>query len=100
EGVTVLGEFRAPVEEGYAMPIPPCTAHGYKNESGVPHHVPFIFGSLKHAGWGVFLDVEPVMQPLESFKEVPRRGLRFSQMIYLEREIRAAQRLGMSRRSV
>ena len=91
-GVTVLGNRRAEVDEGYAMPIPPQTDHGWVNTTDAIHHVPFIFGSLRHAGWGVFLDVEPSGQPVSALQPTPRDSPAFSQMVYLEREIsRAAQ---------
>jgi len=86
-GVTILGDSRADVDEGYAMPIPPETDHGWINTTDDIHHVPFIFGSLKHAGWGVFLDVEASPQPTEELKRVERDSPRFGQMVYLEREI-------------
>ena len=56
-GLTVLGGYRAEVDEGYAMPIPPETDHGWINTADQSHHVPFIFGSQKYGGWGIFLDV-------------------------------------------
>lgn len=91
-GVTVLGNRRANVDEGYAMPIPPQTDHGWVNTTDQIHHVPFIFGSLQHAGWGVFLDVEPSGQPVDALQQVERDSPAFGQMVYLEREIsRAAQ---------
>src|SRR5579872_2062185 len=62
-GYTVLGNAKAELTEGYAMPIPPNTRHGYTNIGNQRHNVPFIFGSLSCGGWGVFLDVEP--QPIE-----------------------------------
>lgn len=86
-GVTVLGDCRADVDESYAMPIPPETDHGWINTTDKVHHVPFIFGSLKHAGWGVFLDVEASTQPVDALRRVERDSLHFSQMVYLEREI-------------
>jgi hypothetical protein len=92
-GMTVLGKHRAEVEEGYAMPIPPETDHGWINTSPEAHHVPFIFGSQKHGGWGVFLDVEPQPRPVEELTLVPRDGAPFSQMIYLERQIARAERM-------
>ncbi|MEX0727279.1 MAG: hypothetical protein WEB58_12600 [Planctomycetaceae bacterium] len=92
-GVTVLGDYRAKVDDGYAMPIPPETDHGWVNTSETPHHVPFIFGSLEHAGWGVFLDVEQSLKPVETLTWVERDSVRFSQMIYLEREIERAAKL-------
>ncbi|MFN0196936.1 MAG: hypothetical protein ACKVT0_09325 [Planctomycetaceae bacterium] len=92
-GVTVLGDCRAKVDEGYAMPIPPETDHGWVNTSETPHHVPFIFGSLEHAGWGVFLDVEASQRPVDRLSWVERDSVKFSQMVYLEREIDSAARL-------
>ena len=89
-GMTVLGEHRAEVDEGYAMPIPPETDHGWVNTGTSTHHVPFIFGSLKHAGWGVFLDVEAQTRPVDELKLVPRDSPAFSQMVYLERQITTA----------
>ena len=88
QGQTVLGRYRANIDEGYAMPIPPNTDHGWVNTSDEIHHVPFIFGSLKHSGWGVFLDVIPQPRPVEEITtEVDRESPSFSQMVYLEREI-------------
>ncbi|MDA0834125.1 MAG: hypothetical protein O2955_02840 [Planctomycetota bacterium] len=97
-GVTVLGDYRAKVDEGYAMPIPPETDHGWVNTSETPHHVPFIFGSLAHAGWGVFLDVEASQQPVDHLTWVERESMRFSQMVYLEREIDNAARVASNMR--
>ncbi len=86
-GDTVLGDSRCRCEHGYAMPIPPETRHGWVNTSEQPHHVPFIFGSLDHGGWGVFLDVEARSEPVATLKSVPRDGPEFSDMIYLEQEL-------------
>ena len=86
-GITVLGNCRAPVKDGYAMPIPPETDHGWVNTGDHIHHVPFIFGSLIHSGWGVFLDVAPRPCPLEDLQLVDRDSVPFSQMVYLERQI-------------
>jgi hypothetical protein len=69
------------------MPIPPETRHGWVNTSERPHHVPFIFGSLDHGGWGVFLDVEARSEPVATLQSVPRDGPEFSDMIYLEQEL-------------
>jgi hypothetical protein len=91
-GFTVLGNYRAAVDEGYAMPIPPRTRHGYTNDSELPHHVPFVFGSLTRGGWGVFLDVEPQPMPLEKLELVPVPNQKMNGTIYLEREIAAAGR--------
>ena len=90
-GLTVLGNYRALVDEGYAMPIPPKTDHGWVNTGDEIHHVPFIFGSLKHAGWGVFLDVEPQPHPVDELQLVDRDSPHFGQMIYLERHIAKAK---------
>jgi len=95
-GMTVLGNSRAVVDEGYAMPIPPETDHGWVNTADEIHHVSFIFGSLEHAGWGVFLDVEPRPDPVDALKLVDRDSTEFSQMIYLEREIDKAARMASS----
>ena len=98
-GMTVLGEHRSAVDEGYAMPIPPETAHGWVNTGDQVHHVPFIFGSLKHGGWGVFLDVEPVTRPVEELALIDRGSAPFNQMVYLERDIARAERMSGSWRS-
>ncbi len=98
QGYTVLGDFAAKVTEGYAMPIPPTTRHGYTNASEMSHHVPFIFGSLKHGGWGVFLDVESQPADLAELTVVRRDGPPFNQTIHLEREIAAAARSAAARR--
>ena len=98
QGVTVLGDCRAAVNEGYAMPIPPETDHGWVNTSDELHHVPFIFGSLSHTGWGVFLDVEPSPRPVEELTLVERQSVHFNQMVYLERELDRAARLGSNHR--
>jgi hypothetical protein len=59
KGHTILGSGFAEVTEGYAMPIPPMTEHGFLNTSGHDHVLPFVFGSLPMTGWGIFFDVEP-----------------------------------------
>lgn len=86
-GLTILGNCRTDVDEGYAMPIPPVTDHGWVNTSEDIHHVPFIFGSLVHGGWGVFLDVEAQSVTVDELRMVDRDSSAFSQMVYLEREI-------------
>ncbi len=99
-GKTVLGRYRASIDEGYAMPIPPNTDHGWVNTSDEIHHVPFIFGSLKHSGWGVFLDVIPQQQSVEEITtEVDRESPPLSQMIHLEREISKLEGMPSSWRS-
>lgn len=97
-GYTVLGDHVAEVSEGYAMPIPPKMRHGYTNASEIAHHVPFIFGSLKHGGWGVFLDVEAQPAALADLTIARRDGAPFNQTLYLESEIAAAARTGAARR--
>lgn len=98
DGYMILDEFKSPVTEGYALPIPPQTRHGWANRSGQVHHVPFIFGSMKQAGWGVFLDVEAQPMELEDFREVDREGWQMSSTVYLEREIaRIAKLRGCTR---
>ncbi len=75
-GQTILGSHIANVFEGYAMPIPPMTDHGFDNRSGHDHILPFVFGSMIMTGWGVFFDVEAranddaqrELQPLDSKK--------------------------------
>src|SRR5262249_26299922 len=69
QGRTIQGANYAEVKEGYAMPIPPGVDHGFENTSGHDHIVPFIFGALPLAGWGIFSDVEP--QPRVERQECP-----------------------------
>ena len=88
DGHMILDEFKARVDESYALPIPPRTRHGWANASGKVHHVPFIFGSLRQAGWGVFLDVEAQPKPLAEFRAVERTGWQMNNAVYLQREIR------------
>jgi len=99
-GLTVLGKYRAEVDEGYAMPVPSNTDHGWVNTSDEIHHVPFIFGSLKHSGWGVFLDVIAQTRSVaECTTQVGREGPAFSGMVYLEREITRAEGMSSTWRS-
>ena len=100
EGFMVLGECKAPVREGYAMPIPPMTRHGWVNTSGRVHHVPFIFGSLKHGGWGVFLDVEPQPKELDKLRTVDRASWRTGPTVFLDREIETMAGAAHSRRRI
>src|SRR5262249_7082410 len=98
-GMTVLGKHRAQLVEAYACRTPPETDHGWANPSDQIHHVPFIFGSLKHGGWGVFLDVEPQTRPVEEFTLVERDSVPFRQMVYLERQIARAEAMASSWRT-
>ena len=83
------------------MPIPSETDHGWVNSTDQVHHVPFIFGSLNHGGWGVFLDVEPQPAPIEQITRlVDRNSSTFSQMVYLEREIKWAEPMQNSWRKI
>ena len=93
-GQTVLGGHRAAIEEGYAMPVPPETDHGWINTAGEAHHVPFIFGSRKFGGWGVFLDVMAQKRPTEEFTTlVSWQSPSFNQMVRLERAIGQAEKM-------
>ncbi|MFN5297829.1 MAG: hypothetical protein ACK5HA_05980 [Planctomycetaceae bacterium] len=97
-GATILGDAEAEVREGYAMPIPPGTRHGYVNRGPLPHHVPFVFGSFHTGGWGVFLDVEPQPPAPEQLTPVAVTSRAMRGTILLERELeRAAQRLAAVR---
>ena len=97
-GHMVLGECKSPVDEGYALPIPPMTRHGWANLTGRAHHVPFIFGSLEQAGWGVFLDVEPQPKPVDELMTVKRTDWQMSATVFLERQIEIMTKLKSSRR--
>lgn len=99
EGFTILGDCGAEVTEGYAMPIPPMIAHGFTNTSGTPHHVPFIFGSLQQAGWGVFLDVEAQPCEMEKLRRVPMGSDAMNGTVHLVREIDAAVQRRISHRA-
>lgn len=87
KGHTILGDGLAEVNEGYAMPIPPMTDHGFFNTSGEDHVLPFIFGSLKAGGWGVFFDVEPRPGENVKRKERPLESAAMNQSVFLERAI-------------
>lgn len=89
-GYTVLGDRKAEVVEGYAMPIPPNTRHGYTNIGNQTHHVPFIFGSPTCGGWGVFLDVEPQPCELQQLETEPVWSDKLNGTVLLEREIAKA----------
>lgn len=86
-GYTILGDARAEVTEGYAMPIPANTRHGYTNLGGQPHHVPFIFGSRTRGGWGIFFDVKPQSPPLDQLEAVSILSEKLNGSVLLEREI-------------
>lgn len=90
KGRTFLGPYRAEVNEGYAMPIPPMTDHGFQNLSGHEHTVPFIFGSLIMGGWGIFFDVDPSSRDPSAAKLVGMGAEEMNGTIFLERAIRDA----------
>jgi len=90
-GYIVLGDAKAETTEGYALPIPPNTRHGYTNIGSLTHHLPFIFGSLKCGGWGVFLDVEPAPRKVEELQTAPVLSHKLNGTVYLEREIAQVQ---------
>ena len=99
KGRTILGNHVAELSEGYAMPIPPMTDHGFVNLSGHNHFVPFVFGSLPMGGWGVFFDVEPRPVPLSSLIECSLDSRQMNQTVLLERAIgEAANQLATTRR--
>ena len=87
-GHIVLDNYRALTNEGYALAIPPNTRHGYVNASEKTHHLPFIFGSYKRGGWGVFFDVEAQPIQLKTLRKVPSDSNRLNTPIRLERIIR------------
>jgi mannose-6-phosphate isomerase-like protein (cupin superfamily) len=97
-GYLVLDDNCADVSEGYALPIPPRRPHGYINGGEMQHHVPFIFGSLRFSGWGVFFDVEAKPCVLGDLTEVNRQGPKMNQATFLERDIDEAAALSSSRR--
>ena len=86
-GQTILGDCFTEVNEGYAMPIPPMTDHGFLNTSGHDHVLPFVFGSLKMAGWGIFFDVEP--RPIHQTKRKEERldSAAMNHSVFLDRAI-------------
>jgi mannose-6-phosphate isomerase-like protein (cupin superfamily) len=89
-GYTVLGDAKAEVTAGYAMPIPPNTRHGYTNIGNETHHVPFVYGSLTYGGWGVFLDVEPQPRELNDLTSTTLMSNQLNGTVQLDREIAKA----------
>lgn len=89
-GHTILGDAKAEVTEGYAMPIPPGTRHGYTNIGSRTHHVPFIFGSLVLGGWGVFLDVDARPTEPDDLADLPVTAPELNGTVFLDREIARA----------
>lgn len=89
-GRTILGNNFAAVSEGYAMPIPPMTDHGFNNASGHDHIVPFVFGSRTMSGWGIFFDVEPRSDNGIQRQEHPLESPAINHSVFLERAIQSA----------
>lgn len=87
KGQTILGDSFTEIEEGYAMPIPPMTYHGFLNTSGEDHVVPFVFGSFKLSGWGVFFDVEPQSVQPTKRKAEPLESPAMNHSVFLQRAI-------------
>jgi mannose-6-phosphate isomerase-like protein (cupin superfamily) len=92
-GYTLLGDYRAEVTAGYAMPIPPGVPHGFQNLEQREHWLPFIFGSRELGGWGVLLDVEPQPCNLELLQLVRVSAPQMNRMAALDKEIDRAARL-------
>ncbi len=99
-GQTILGDRFSEVEEGYAMPIPPMTDHGFFNTSGEDHVVPFVFGSMQAGGWGVFFDVEARPGEQQKRKQAPLESEAMNQSVLLERAIREIQHSSAWKREV
>lgn len=99
-GRTILGPCLADVEEGYAMPIPPMSDHGFLNTSGHEHVLPFVFGSLLLGGWGVFFDVEPRPQDLVRMEEHHLESAAMNHSVFLDRVIRRLLAAKATRREV
>ena len=86
-GKTILGESYTELHEGYAMPIPALTDHGFENLSGHDHLVPFVFGSVTLGGWGVFSDIEPRPKRSADLQDISLQSPQMNGSIYLEREL-------------
>jgi hypothetical protein len=86
-GRTILGSALAEVLEGYLMPIPPLTDHGFLNTSGSDHMLPFIFGSLPMTGWAVFFDVEARPDQDVKREEYPLGSSAMNQSVFLDQAI-------------
>ena len=67
-------------------PIPPMMDHGFKNDSGHDHVLPFVFGSLLMGGWGAFLDVEPC-PPEPNLVGSPLSSSEMNRLVFLEQEL-------------
>lgn len=90
KGRSILAGNFAEISEGYAMPIPPMTDHGFLNTSGRDHIVPFIFGSLSMGGWGVFFDVEARSDRKLRRRGRPLQSAAMNHSVFLEKAIQNA----------
>ena len=99
-GRTIMGDCCTELHEGYAMPIPAMTDHGFDNLSEHKHLVPFVFGSATLGGWGVFFDVEPRPKDLGHLREVPLASSSMNKSVYLEREISRVESMQGSCREI
>ena len=86
-GRTILGNCCTELCEGYAMPVPAMTEHGFDNLSDHNHLVPFVFGSTTLGGWGVFFDVDPRSKDPSDLRELPLDSPQMNGSVYVEREI-------------
>jgi hypothetical protein len=100
KGRTILGDCCSEVDEGYAMPIPPMTDHGFLNTSGEDHVLPFVFGSLGAGGWGVFFDVEARPGEKAEREEKLLESAEMNQSVFLERAIQRMKAAGGPMREV
>ncbi|MCC6629547.1 MAG: hypothetical protein IT340_19380 [Chloroflexi bacterium] len=99
-GRTLLGDHATTLREGYAMPIPPLVDHGFDNLAADDHLVPFVFGSLRLGGWGIFADVEPRLRPYDDFAEVPLDAPPMNGSVLIDRAIATAAGWPGTRREV
>ena len=99
-GATMLGDCATVMTEGYAMAIPAKVEHGMDNLDDDIHWVPFIFGSMTLAGWGVFFDVEARPAKASDLNQVPLESDKMNNSVYLEREIDRMAQLPSSLREV
>lgn len=64
--------------------------HGFANNSGHDHVVPFVFGSLTMTGWGIFFDVEPRSDTGIERREHPLESPELNHSIFMERALQRA----------
>ena len=100
EGRTILGQHCTEVHEGYAMPVPPMTTHGFQKMSAEEHLLPYVFGSLSLGGWGVFFDVEPVSASPSELIEVPLESEEMNNSLLLDKKIASLAQWSDTRREV